>query len=202
MRREIEEREVKAVVPDPALLRRHVLESGGQSTFRGLMEDRLFDRDGELSNRGEVLRVRTWRPEGGVPTTQLAWKGLTRRSPEGHKLREELESGVAGDGITVGRLFEALGYRVAQGIDRYVEVFELGAAVIRLEWYPRMDVLVEVEGTPEAIDGAVAATALSRGAFLPESLPEFVQRFELRTGERAALSVADLRGDPPAWTRR
>jgi hypothetical protein len=54
MRREIEEREVKAVVPDPALLRRHVLESGGQSTFRGLMEDRLFDRDGELSNRGEV----------------------------------------------------------------------------------------------------------------------------------------------------
>jgi adenylate cyclase class IV len=202
MPREHEEREVKAVVPDPALLRRHVLESGGRSTFRGLMEDRLFDKDGELSSRGEVLRVRTWRPEGGVPTAQLAWKGLTRRSPDGHKVREELESAVAGDGSAAGRLVEALGYRVVQGIDRYVEVFELGTAVIRLEWYPRMDVLVEVEGTPEAIDGAVVASGLSRAAFLPESLPEFVQRFEVRTGERAALSVADLRGDPPAWSRR
>lgn len=202
MRPQLEEREVKAVVPDPALLRRHVLESGGLSTFRGFMEDRLFDRDGELAGRGEVLRVRTWRPEGGVPTTQLAWKGLTRRSSEGHKLREELEWDVAGDGSAVGRLFEALGYRVSRGIDRFVEVFELGAAVIRIEWYPRMDVLVEVEGTPDAIDGAVAATALPHGAFLPESLPEFVQRFEGRTGERAALCVADLRGDPPAWTRR
>jgi adenylate cyclase class IV len=202
MARDHEEREVKAVVADPALLRRHLLESGGLSRFRGFMEDRRYDRDGELASRDEVLRVRTWRPEGGVPTSQLAWKGPTRRSPEGHKLREELESDVAGDGIATGRLFEALGYRVAQGIDRYVEVFELGEAVIRLEWYPRMDVLVEVEGSPDAIEAAVSASALPAGAFLPESLPEFVQRFELRTGERAALSVADLRGDPPAWTRR
>jgi adenylate cyclase class IV len=202
MQRELDEREVKAVVPDPALFRRHLLESGGRSTFRGLMEDRLFDRDGELSSRGEVLRVRTWRPEGGVPTAQLAWKGSTRRSPEGHKLREELEFGTTGDGAAAGRLFEALGFHVVQRIDRYVELFELGTAVIRLEWYPRMDVLVEVEGSPDAIEAAVAATALPRGAFLPESLPEFVHRFESRTGERSALSVADLRGAPPAWTRR
>lgn len=196
------ELEVKAVVPDPALLRRHLVESGAESAFRGLMEDRLFDQDGALRERDEVLRIRTWKPEGAPPRTQMAWKGATRRSPEGYKLRDELECAIEGEGGAAANILTALGYRVIKSVDRFVEVYRVHDAEVRLEWYPRMDILVEVEGTAGAIEAALGVTGLPRAAFEPEPLIEFVRRFEERTGDRAALAVADLKGGRPLWERR
>ncbi len=198
----VRELEVKAVIADPALLRRHIVESGAEPVFRGVMEDRIFDRDGTLQARDEVLRVRTWRPEGAPAHAQMAWKGPTRRSPEGYKLRDELEFAVEGDGDAASATLSALGYAVARSVDRFVEVYRLQEATARLEWYPRMDVLLEVEGTPAAIEAALAVTGLPRVAFEPEPLAEFVRRFEERTGEAAALGVVDLKGGRPQWERR
>jgi len=59
---------------------------------------------------------------------------------------------------------------------------------VRIEWYPAMDVLVEVEGEPAAIERAVTATGLPRSCFLPESLPHFVADYERRTGRRARIA--------------
>ena len=196
------ELELKAVVPDPALLRRHLVESGAVSTFRGLMEDRIFDREGALRERDEVLRIRTWKPEGAPARTQMAWKGPTRRSPEGYKLRDELECAIEGEGGTATGILTALGYRVIKSVDRFVEVYRVHDAEVRLEWYPLMDVLVEVEGTAAAIEAALEVTGLPRAAFEPEPLVEFVRRYEERSGERAALAVADLKGGRPLWERR
>ncbi|HQR17206.1 MAG TPA: hypothetical protein PK948_02480 [Gemmatimonadales bacterium] len=198
----VPELEVKAAVPDPALLRRHLVESGAEPGFRGLMEDRLFDRDGALKERGEVLRVRTWRPDGAPARAQLAWKGVTRRSPEGMKLRDELEFAAEGDARAPVHLLAALGYEVSQSIDRFVEIYQTRGAEVRIEWYPRMDVLVEVEGTAAAIESALPATGLPRTAFEPEPLAEFVRRYEARTGESAVLAVADLKEGRPLWDRR
>lgn len=198
----VHELELKAVVPDPALLRRHLVESGAEESFRGLMEDRILDLDGRLQARDEVLRVRTWRPEGGESRAQMAWKGPTRRSPEGYKLREEIEFAVAGDGGPALAMLAALGYQAWKAVDRFVEVFQVRGAEARLEWYPRMDVLVEVEGTPEAIEAALGVTGLPRASFEPEPLAEFVRRFEERTGLTAALAMADLREGRPHWERR
>jgi len=64
----------------------------------------------------------------------------------------------------------------------------LGKAVLRLEWYPDMDVLIEVEGEPAGIERAIAATGLGRASFLAESLPYFVAAFERRTGRAALLA--------------
>jgi hypothetical protein len=50
-----------------------------------------------------------------------------------------------------------------------------------------MDVLVEVEGEPEAIENAIEALGMSRGEFTSERLATFVTRFEQRTGVRAAV---------------
>lgn len=197
-----QELEVKAVVPDPALLRRHLVESGAEESFRGLMEDRIFDRAGELKERDEVLRVRSWRPEKGESRAQMAWKGPTRRTEEGYKLREELEFAVATDGAAAVALLAALGYVVSKSVDRFVEVYRVHGAEVRLEWYPRMDILVEVEGTTEAIEAAIGVSGLARAAFEPEPLVEFVRRFEERTGERAAIAVAELGGGRPLWERR
>ena len=81
-----------------------------------------------------------------------------------------------------------LGYKVVRRIDRVVEQYRLGDATLRLEWYPAMDVLLEVEGAPDEIERAIAATGLPRDAFLPESLPYFTKAYEQRTGRVARVS--------------
>jgi hypothetical protein len=52
-----------------------------------------------------------------------------------------------------------------------------------------------LDGTPATIEAAIAATGLPRDGFTAERLPDFVRRFELRTGQRAALCERELTGD-------
>jgi len=73
-------------------------------------------------------------------------------------------------------------------VDRAVEQYRLGDATLRLEWYPAMDVLLEVEGAPEEIERAIAATGIARESFLPESLPYFTAAYEERTGRMARVA--------------
>jgi adenylate cyclase class IV len=192
------ELELKAVVPDPAGLRGAVLRAGGTERFRGLLRDCRLDREGMLLALDQVLRVRRWIPAAGPGRAEVAWKGPTSVSPDGMKQREEVEFAVE-DGDAAVRLLEALGYRPAQAIDRYVEVYDLAGTSVRLEWYPRMDVLVEIEGDVAGIEGTIRTLQLPRERCLAEALPRFAQRFEERTGQRAALAEADLAGAPPAW---
>jgi hypothetical protein len=80
-------------------------------------------------------------------------------------------------------------------IDREIAQYELDGAMVRFERYPRMDDLVEVEGAPASIERAIAALGLPRDGFTTDRLPEFVQRYEARTGQRAAVCDAELTGD-------
>ena len=188
------ELELKAVVPDPEQLRERMHAAGAEPRFAGRMTDVRYDRGGELTLRDEVLRVRTFRSADGKVESVAAWKGPTQRSADGYKLREEIELPVGGD---PGRLFQALGYQPVQVIDRDIEIWRLGNATARLERYPRMDTLVEVEGEPSAIERVVALSGIPRSEFTAEPLIEFVRRFEARTGAPAELSV----GSPVAVGR-
>ncbi|HEY6783582.1 MAG TPA: hypothetical protein VI159_01450, partial [Gemmatimonadales bacterium] len=102
--------------------------------------------------------------------------------------RPEIELGVS-DPWTALTLLDRLGYTESMRIERMITVYRLGQATLRVERYPEMDILVEVEGSPEAIEKAIAATGLARGEFLPESLPQFVSRYEKRTGRQARLAT-------------
>jgi adenylate cyclase class IV len=191
----IDELEVKARVTDVRALRRSLRRAGARLEFRGRMIDRRFDRRRELIRRDEVLRLRVYRPTGRRDRDRaravLAWKGAasTRRV---YRHRRELEVGVA-DANAIVMMLARLRYRVTQVIDRRVEIYRLGRAVLRLERYPRMDTLLEVEGPPPAIERAIAATGLPRGEFLSESLPYFVAAYRRRTGRRARLAAGDPR---------
>jgi adenylate cyclase class IV len=180
-----EELELKAVVPDADELRARLQRAGGATRFRGRMSDRRYDREGELTGRDEVLRVRRYLPADGRPETILGWKGPTQRSAAGYKRREEDEIAVAGDPTP---LLAALGYSVVHAIDRDVEVYDIAGAAVRLERYPDMDTLLEVEGSPDAIENAIRTSGLERAAFTAESLADFVRRFEARTGRPAVLA--------------
>jgi adenylate cyclase class IV len=181
------ELELKARVEDPDAVRRSILAAGAELVYRGAMMDRRFDRRGRLERRDEVVRLRVYHPadrsrEWGV----LGWKGPVQRSGE-YRMRAEWESHVD-DPKAVLVVLRHMGYKISVRVDRAIEQYRLGDATLRLEWYPAMDVLVEVEGTPEAIERAVAATGMPRDAFLPESLPYFTAAYEERTGRAARVS--------------
>lgn len=196
------ELELKAVVDDPAPLLSRLGAAGAARTFRGLMTDRRLDLPGRiLLSKDQVLRVRTFAPAGaeaGEARAELTWKGPTRQSG-GYKEREELQCDV-GDAAATMEVFIRLGYEVSDVIDRCVEFYDLGGAVVRLEWYPRMDVLVEVEGRTADIERAVTATGIGRNRFTADRLLDFAARYQQRTGKSAVLALAALAsGERPAW---
>jgi len=189
------ETELKALVPELAAARQRVESAGGRMTFAGRLEDRRYDRsDLSLAALDHVLRLRVYRnAKGKVTRASIDWKGPSSTSGT-YKQREELNSGVAGDPEHLAEILDRLGFTVTMQIDREIWQYELEGAVVRFERYPRMDDLVEVEGTPEAIESAIAVLALERESFTAERLPDFVRRFEARTGRSAALSDAELAG--------
>jgi len=183
----VDELEVKARVEDPDALRAALVRAGAVLEFRGDMLDRRFDRAAKLADRDEVLRVRVFREGDGAPAYGvLGWKGPHAKQGR-YRCRAEAETRV-GDPEGVVTILERLGFAVSLRIDRRVEVYRLGDAVLRLEWYPEMDVLLEVEGEPAGIERAIAATGLARERFVAESLPYFVAAFERRTGRSAVLA--------------
>ena len=185
-----DELELKARVEDPDSLRKALLAAGAELVYRGAMLDRRFDRKGRLQRRDEVVRLRVYHPadrsgEWGV----LGWKGPVGKR-DGYRHREEWESRVD-DPRAVLVVLRHLGYKIVVRIDRAIEQYNLAGATLRLEWYPAMDVLLEVEGAPDEIERAIAATGLPRESFLAESLPYFKEAYEKRTGRTARVSRAE-----------
>jgi adenylate cyclase class IV len=183
--------ELKAVVDDFELRRQAAVESGGVLEFEGRLEDRRYDTiDEALTSRDEVLRTRTYRNPGGPPHTSLDWKG-PRTIEQGYRVREEQSVGVESLAV-LEIILERLGFHVTKAIDRHIVQFDVLGAVVRLERYPKMDDLVEVEGEPAAIERAIALLGMRRADFNGDSLAAFARRYEDRTGTTAALSDEEL----------
>jgi predicted adenylyl cyclase CyaB len=184
--------ELKSLVPDPARTIAALHAAGATPSHDGTLRDTRYDTAGRtLLARDHVLRIREFTGAGGTNAT-LDWKGPTSYA-DGYKVREEISAAI-GDAKTFAQLLEGLGYVVIREIDRHISQFEIHGATVRVEVYPRMDALVEVEGEPAAIEAAIAATGLPRAGFTTERLQDFVMRFESR-GQRAALSERELAGD-------
>ena len=185
--------EIKAVVVDPDATRKQLEKAGAKLTYEGRLLDRRYDIESrELADRDVVLRVRRYESSEST-RTYLDWKGPTA-TQNGYKVREEISTPVD-DFVATEQILDRVGFVVTMEIDREIAQYELGGATIRFERYPRMDVLVEVEGTPDAIEEAIAALGMSRGEFTSERLLSFVTRFERRTGVRSALCEGELTGD-------
>ena len=185
--------ELKSVVPDPDRMIAALRAAGAVPACEGRQRDTRYDTpDRALLARDHVLRLRVF---AGTPASSatLDWKGPTAVA-DGYKVREELSTGI-GDAEVVAQLLARLGYVVIREIERDITQFEWRGATVRVELYPRMDALVEVEGEPAAIEAAIAGMQLPRDGFTAERLQDFVARFESRTGQRAALCDLELAGD-------
>jgi predicted adenylyl cyclase CyaB len=187
------ETELKSIVDDFDARQERVRTAGGRLVFSGHQVDWRYDRrKRRLLARDHVLRLRV-QTQAGKTQAWIEWKGPTRYAA-GYKLREEISTEVA-DRTAMASMLDRLGYVVTREIEREVHIYELDGAIVRFERYPRMDDLVEVEGAPDAIERAIEAIGIPRLLFTSEGLPEFSQRFQERTGERAALCARELAGD-------
>ncbi len=185
--------ELKSVVAVPATLAVVLRAAGAELQFTGTLTDRRYDTpERALASRDHVLRLREYRDANGGRAT-LDWKGTTGYD-DGYKVREEISTDAA-DADALATMLERLGYEVTREIDREINQFLFRGAIVRIEEYPRMDALVEVEGTPESIETAIAATGLPREGFTSDRLPDFIRRFERRTLLRAAICRRELTGD-------
>ena len=189
------ERELKAVVDDLALRRKRVEQGGGVLEKEGLLQDRRWDDAAErIAGRDHVLRVRVFTANGRTESS-VEWKGPTQ-SVGGYKTREEIGTSVA-DAAALSEIMSRLGLQVTRTIDREIAQYWLFGATVRFESYPRMDDLVEVEGTADQIERAVAVLGIPRESYTTDSLSAFMDRFERRTGKRPVVCAADL--DDEEW---
>ena len=187
------ETEVKGTAVDVPGMVRALEAAGATRGFSGPMIDRRYDTpDYAMQSRDEVLRIRIT-GEGEGRQARIDYKGAAS-FPGGLKVRDEIGTVVA-DPDVIERILGHLGLVVTREIEREIDVYELSGATVRFEHYPRLDVLVEVEGSPDAIERAITALRVPRHVFTSERLADFVRRFEERTGERAALSARELQGD-------
>lgn len=186
------ETELKAVVPDESSCLARLLAAGAKHLSDGRLEDRRYDYpDRRLTMRDLVLRLRVRRGSDGESAT-LDWKGPASFDG-GYKHRDETSVPI-GDTARMAAILHALGYVVTRAIDRDVRVLEIHGATARFERFPRMDTLLEVEGPEPAIEEAIRASGIPREAFTPERLYMFVQRYEARTGQRAAICDDEASG--------
>ena len=190
MKREFE---MKAVLQeDAADLRERLHRAEWNLSFEGSMSDRRYDTpERSLESRDEVLRIRRLVSSSGVQRTLLAWKGPASEEG-GYKVRAEVETAVE-DAETAVRLLACLGYtEVTLAIDRHIALYAKGAVSVRIETYPAMDTLVELEGAPRDVESRVAEFGLPRDAWKPWPLDEFVRQYEARTGGNALLATETL----------
>lgn len=185
--------ELKCVVADPVALRERLLAAGAREVYRGALFDARYDLPSrELLAKDHVLRLRVCEDTAGRRAV-LDWKGPTGYDT-GYKVREEIST-PCGDGVAMAEVLARMGYVVIREIDREIEQFEVQGTTCRVERYPRMDVLMEIEGEPETIETVIALAGMTRADFTSERLPEFILRYEARTGERAAICRRELTGD-------
>lgn len=133
------ERELKFAAVDHSELRSRLeaLEAENQGAS-ALEENWIYDQAGHLADAGSLLRLRYDRR--GV---RFTFKGPARF--EGSvKVRVEHETEV-GDGATLQRILESLGYEQVRRYQKYREEWLLGSVMISLDHTPIGD-FAEVEG--------------------------------------------------------
>ncbi len=156
--------EIKFVIHDLEGLRDRLIAVGfREQTPRTHELNTLYDRDGELRARGQVLRIRQY---GEIWTVTHKSKGTNSR----HKTREEIETQVKG-GEALAQIFGALGYQPAFTYEKFRSEWTDGAGHVVLDETP-IGNYGEIEGPPEWIDRTAGQLRLKESDYIQKSYVE------------------------------
>ena len=159
------EREVKLRYSKPDEAREAILKTGARLTRRRrLQQDCLLDTDdGTLKRQNLTLRVRVESEQATV-----TFKGPT--IPSTMKLREELETSV-GDGPTVLKMLERIGFTIAFRYEKYREEFRSGDVIVAIDETP-IGTFVELEGSAQGIEALTVQLGRAQSDYITETYYE------------------------------
>ena len=175
------EREVKLRYSSPAEAREAILKTGARLKHRRrLQQDCLLDtEDGTLNRQHSTLRVRV-EPERATVT----FKGPT--IPSTMKLREELETPV-GDGPTILRVLERIGFASVFRYEKYREEFKHGDVMVAIDETP-IGTFVELEGSAQGIEALTVQLGRTASDYVTETYYELF----IQTGTADAIASSDM----------
>ena len=163
------EREVKLRYSRPDEAREAILRTGAKLTHkRKLQQDCLLDtEDGTLNRQHSTLRVRV-----ETERATVTFKGPP--IPSTMKLREELETPV-GDGPTVLKVLERLGFTSVYRYEKYREEFKRGDVMVAIDETP-IGTFVELEGSAQGIEALTVQLGRTASDYVTETYYElFIQ---------------------------
>ena len=156
------EREIKLQYDSPTMARQAVVSAGAEPLrTRRLQSDYLLDR--QLKPIGDSLCTLRVRLDGDY--AYVTFKGTPALGTT--KEREELET-IVGNGRTLLRLFERLGFRVWFRYQKYCEEFSRGDLIIAIDEVP-IGTFVELEGSEEDILNTATRLERSSSDFVLDS---------------------------------
>ncbi len=177
------EKELRGKIDDLNKFRDQLNIAGAKMTQKGFMQDYYFDNPFlNLKSKNQKLRIRAI----DYKLIQLCWKGPISVDKQ-TKIREEIEVGVKNVEPLI-KIFEKLGFQNTRFYERYFETYLLYDVKIRIEQFPIMDILFEIEGEQHLINRAVTHLDISKDVFGPKTLVSFIKEYEIRNGTPAKLS--------------
>lgn len=169
--------EIKFLIHDLNGLRERLNKIGfREKTPRTHEMNTLYDRDGQLRSRGEVLRIRKY---GDTWKVTHKSKGENAR----HKTRNELETKVQ-DGETLHEILTALGYNPAFRYEKFRSEWTDEQGDVVLDETPIGDI-GEIEGAPEWIDRVAQQLNIRQPDYITKSYAELFVEWVTKNSSRA-----------------
>ncbi len=158
------EREIKLSVKDLGEIEKKLLEMGARFKDQCFERNYLFDRDGELFQRGEALRLRVCNDRA-----VLTYKGKTLKDPN-FKVREEIQTGISSPDA-MAKILEKLGFRISFYYEKERKNYLVGDALVSLDRTP-LGNFVEVEGEVGEIDRICRSLGFTRSQYIKKTYVE------------------------------
>jgi adenylate cyclase class 2 len=172
-----DEVEIKFRIDDLKRVQQRLREAGfREQTPRTHEMNTLYDRDGELRSKGQLLRLRDY---GGKWTLTYKAKAVNAR----HKTREELETKVE-DGEQMDQIIRALGYQPSFRYEKFRSEWTDGNGHVVLDETPIGD-FGEIEGKPDWIDQIAKKLEITDDKFITQSYTELFFALQRKTGSDA-----------------
>lgn len=174
------ELECKLPLPDPQPVLDRLRQAGAQDHGKVFEQNWVFDREGELFQQQNLLRLRV--------TDHNIWGILTHKRPATettYKCRVETEVRVA-DAAKMRTVLESLGYRAEWMYEKIRRSWAMSGCEVVIDLLPELGYFVEIEGADESsIDRALGQLHLDRTRNLNASYRQIWVEHCAKTGKPA-----------------
>ncbi len=169
--------EIKFVIHDLNRVR-DVLAAAGfkEKTPRTHEMNTLYDRDGELRGRDELVRIRKYGDQ---------WTLTHKAKSQGarHKTRLETESKVE-DGEALDQIFRAMSFQPSFRYEKFRSEWTDGQGHVVLDETP-IGTIGEIEGAPDWIDRIATRLGIHERDYINKSYAELFRDWVQKTGSSA-----------------